>query len=262
LKTAGGLRFAENFEIMYINILETILNEETYNKLLRKQASIGRLFPNFSDRVKKVAQKGGVKLVDMQPEVWHFKVNSASKDGVRYDNYIRFLNIVEILKKWVFNRNMWVSNEEHVDYRKLAAEVMNDVDIETDCDCFADLYYGGEYIRTQRRSKYGDKENRPPVKKNPKQYGSMCKHGQLVFDVLPFYVSTFSSYLKKFYKPEIDRLEIKFKQELGGVKKATKELGKKVEEPIARKGKLPPEVEEPKEKEEIKPEETTEEEKK
>lgn len=581
--------------------LITQIFEDTYNKILRKQSSIGRLFPNFSDRVKNVAQKGGVKLIDMQPEVWHFKVNSASKDGVRYDNYVRFKNIPEVLGKWVFNRTLWLSDESHVDYRKLAAEVMNEVDLEIDCSCLvgdtkiplldgrvltiseitkeygdksfwiyssdengdfvpakaislgitknvdklvevtldnektvrctpehlfrlrdgsykeaqyltegeslmplytklekpnkkysqsylwvklnskvgkkersiwktvhrvvaetllieqkqkkveeidikkekglivhhidvnsqnnvpenlkwlgvyehwmrhakydknnriegtkkyhkdpenkikikqtrskagkigglkakekgvgffskesrhkaavnrnktywsnpenkikqslklkghignhnpksietkikmrisalkrwenseykekqfknrdpktgkfnhkvisikfikmqetipvydlsvekyqnfaldagvyvhncpADKYYGGEFIKTARNSQYGDKETRPPVKRNPKQYGIMCKHSQLMFDVLPFYVSTFSSYLKKFWKPEIDKLEIKFKEQLQGMKKATKTLAKKEEEikPLARKGKLPPEVENP-----------------
>lgn len=216
----------------YRDIIESILNEDdTYNSLLKKQASVGKLFPKFFDRVKAVAQNGGVKLVEMFPEIWHFKVDSGDEQrhsaGVKYDVYFNFKNIGEILQKWVPNRKIWLPNESHVDYRKLAAEVLNDVSVEEDCSCPSDSFWGSEYIKTKRGSQYGRKETRPPKIRNPHQYGSLCKHAQLVMDVFPFYVSTFASFLKKYWHEEIVDLEDAFRKELSGVKQATAALAAK-----------------------------------
>lgn len=208
-----------------MSIYSDILNEaDTYNSLLKKQASIGKLFPKFFDRVKAVAANGGVKLIEILPEIWHFKVNSGTKQGVKYDVYYHFTDIEEALKRWVPNRKMWLPDDSHVDYRKLAAEVMNDVHVEVDCSCKSDTFHGFEYEKTKRDSQYGRKEIRPPNIRNPKRLGAFCKHQQLVMDVLPFYVGTAASFLKKYWHEEIVDLEDSFKQTLGGMKQATSAL--------------------------------------
>lgn len=74
-------------------------------------------------------------------------------------------------------------------------------------NCPADLYYGGQYIRTQRKAKYTDPENRPPVIRNPKQYGAYCKHTQLVMDVLPMYGGTMARYLATEYEKQVEKFE-------------------------------------------------------
>ena len=212
--------------------------EVTYNEFLKKQSSIGKLYPTFGDRVKAVAKRGGVRLVEMLPEVWHFKVNSGTQEGVRYDTYMRFKNMVEVLTKWVFNKTMWLKNAEHVDYRKLAAEVMNEVDLEFDCSCPSNTYSGFKYLRTQDDAQYGDKENRPPVEKNPGGFGFACKHGMLCLQVLPFYVSTFSSFLKKYWESEILDIEDLYKQEIRAGEEENEDVPTSLEPNVAKGSKI------------------------
>lgn len=94
-------------------------------------------------------------------------------------------------------------------------------------NCPADLYWGGQYIRTQKSAKYTEPENRAPNVRNPKQYGAMCKHLQLVFDLLPHYGQTMASYLKKHYKKLIKGTEKATVKQVGMVKKVAKTLKKR-----------------------------------
>jgi len=207
-------------------LCEKILNELKYKGFLRKQKSTPRLFPTFKDRVKSVASKGGVKLQDMAAEAFHFRVSSGTKDGVQYDVFLNFKNLPEMIEKHVANKKLWTTDMEHVDYRRLAAEIFNDVDIETDCSCPADTYWGPEYIKTRRAAQYGEQENRPPRVRNPRQYGIMCKHTDLVFGTLPFYIVTLGSYLKKFYQKEVEEAENKFRREVAHIQQAAGFLSK------------------------------------
>lgn len=348
------------------NIFEYLnLNELKYNAFLRKQKSVTKLFPTFYNRVKKVEEKGGIRLVTQLPELWQFKVHSGTKEGVTYDVYVKFQNVLEVLKKYVVDQRLWNKEKTAVDYKKLSAEIMNNLDLESDCSCPADClvadtkipllngktltiaellqeydkdkefwvysvnekgnfipgkakhlgiigqvdklikitldndkyfectpnhlimlrngiykkaseliineslmplnnvrmqvyqkeyhqsnkekrnhkvknieiinlevpvdvydifvedsnnfllecgnivhnsFYGDEYMKTQRGAQFGDQENRPPRVKNPRQYGLICKHSQLVFDALPIYVTTFASFLKKFWKKDIEEI--------------------------------------------------------
>jgi len=204
-----------------------LINELRYNELMRKSRNIGRLFPRFRQRVQGVANQGGVRLADMLPETWHFIVPSETKQSVSYDVYIRFKNMDEMIKKYASDRRLWVENEERVDYQQLAAEILNNVDLEADCACKADTYWGGEYIRTTRDAQYGRQEWRPPVERNPHEYGAFCKHAQLVFEVLPMYTTTFSSYLRRYWHEEIVDVEELTKKEWAGIQAAAGELAKK-----------------------------------
>jgi Intein splicing domain len=113
------------------------INEINFNQIMRKQASIGKLFPTFPSRVRAVAAAGGVTLVEQLPETWHFKVPSSNKseNGVDYDVYCRFVNLEEMINKFAPDRRLWNKAGNFVDYRFLAAEILNAVDIETDCSC-------------------------------------------------------------------------------------------------------------------------------
>jgi len=194
---------------MFSGMMESIILELNYNGLMRKQASIGRLFPTFGQRVRKVASRGGVTLVEKLPHTWHFKVASVTtadktgNPGLQFDVYIRFVNLDEVIKQYAGDKKFWNDKKTDVDYRLLSSELMHRVDIETDCSCPADLYWGAEYIKTQRDAQYDHGEFRAPDIRNPKQYGALCKHGELVFEVLPMYVSTFASFLKEFWSEEI-----------------------------------------------------------
>jgi hypothetical protein len=212
------------------SIVEHILNEITFNDLRVKQRSIGKLFPAFGPRVKAVAANGGVHMREQMPEYWHFEVASGTKPGISYDVYVQFLNLEQMIKKYASDRRLWNKAGDDVDMRFLAAEILNKVDMKTSCSCPATLYWGQDYIRTQRDAQFGRQETRPPNIRNPRQYGAYCKHGQNVFNVLPAYTTTFASFLKKFWLDEItDTVELA-KEQTGMFKKAAIELGTRVPE--------------------------------
>lgn len=220
---------------MYSQLVEKILREITYNGIMRKQASIGRLFPTFPSRVRAVAAQGGVTLVEKMPDTWHFKVPSSKGDGVKYDVYVRFRNIEEMIKKYASDKRLWNKAGTRVNFTLLASEVLNSVDIETDCACPADLYYGGEYLKTQRKAQYDHEENRPPDVRNPKQYGIMCKHGELVFEVLPMYTTTFAEFLRMYWVDVVDNAVDAATKDMSGFRKAADELGQREKEQFDKK---------------------------
>lgn len=188
------------------------LLEYTFTDFKKKQLGITDLFPTFHDRVRKVAGKGGVLLKERFPKVWHFKVASARAGeeepaGKKYDVYVEFKNIYPLIKKHVLDKDLWKKDGSGINHRALADRIFDEVDMETSCSCPASLYWGPDYIRTQVDAQYGDQEDRPPKVRNPREKGVLCKHGDLVFDVLPVYKSTFARHLIEFYKKSIEAIE-------------------------------------------------------
>jgi len=217
---------------MSINSLyEAIINEINFNRLKTKQKSIGKLFPEFGQRVKAVASHGGVQMREMMPEHWHFTVTSGTKDGVKYDVYVQFNNIPEMIKKYAGDKSLWVKDGSRPNYNLLAAEILNSVDMKLSCSCPADLYWGGAYIKTQRDAQFGRQEDRPPNIRNPRQYGAYCKHTELLTSVLPNYTSTFASFLKKYWSDEVDDTVELIQQQRAEVGAVADELGKMADEP-------------------------------
>lgn len=188
------------------------LCEVTMAALKKGQLDITRLFKNFPDRVKDVASSGGAKVSEAGRDFWRFGVASASEKGKKYDVPLFMTNIVTLLRQHVANNSLWVSDGSKVDLNKLAAAMYSDVDYKLTCTCPAFQFYGGAYQATKDGYKYGKKEVRPPVKRNPKEYGVACKHLQLVMDVLPFYRQSFARYLKEYYGSDISALEKEFKE--------------------------------------------------
>jgi hypothetical protein len=180
------------------------LLEYNYKQALRKQRSITSLFPTFGDRVRKVMRNGGPRMVGITSKGWEFTVASGTETGKEYIVDVEFENIedtlVEILKttREVFNR------DNTVNYRKLADEFIDEVDIQWKCSCPADLYYGKQYIRTQRDANVPPPENRRPKIRNPKEYGFSCKHLETVLEKFPHYVMTMAKWLKEKYGNIID----------------------------------------------------------
>lgn len=207
----------------------TQLLEYTYNNMVRKQQSITSLFPTFYKRVRDVKDAGRVTLVSQYPDVWQFKVPSSGSKG-DYTVYLRFKNIEEMLSQFVPNVKLWNVEKTDVDYNKLGPEVINKVDMEFDCSCPADTYWGAEYIKTQKGAQFGHQEYRPPKVRNPKQYGAVCKHQQALLDKLPSYNFTFNGFLKKFYSKEVKEIFDQALKVVGGIKKIAAEL-KPVEKP-------------------------------
>jgi len=218
------------------NVQEALrhLLELTYSGLVNKQKNITKLFPTFYQRVKKVADNGGVKLFDMDANKWHFKINSGTEKGKKYDAYINWKTLPQKIKKFGTDKAMWNKEETALDLRKLAAKILYDTDLETVCSCPADLYWGGQYIRTQKKAKYTSPEDRPPNIRNPQQHGAYCKHLGLLMSVLPMYVATLASYMKMHYKEDIAKVEkavgIKGKEEDFDKQKKEVEADKKKED--------------------------------
>jgi hypothetical protein len=219
------------------------LIEATLAQVARKQKSITRLFPDFFTNPEKlpgIIAKGGLRMTGMEKDTWKFNVHSGSEEGKWYEVVLRWKNIVPEIQRGIQDRRNWTKpkdGQRRVNLKKLAAYIFKKADIELDCECPADTYYGGDYIRTQPRysAKYGDQENRPPDKRNPKQYGAHCKHIQALYKVLPWYKTTMAQWLKKEYNAVIQKAEKKASAELTGFQQAAKALGKRKTEAVATK---------------------------
>jgi len=187
---------------MYHNIFELV-----YNDLANAQKSITRLFPKFKQRVDAVANNGGSVLVDKGPDRWKFEVSSGTKPGVSYDVYVQWVNPEETLKELVLDPTYWKEDFSGLNMMKLAMGFMDNCDIKVYCNCPADLYWGGQYIRTRKNAKYTSPENRPPDVRNPRQFGAFCKHLQLTMDTLHAHGGTCVKWLNDYYGKLIARLQ-------------------------------------------------------
>lgn len=197
------------------------IKEATLSDIHRKQKSVTRLFPTFFDRERQVELMGGIKLVDIDDDNFHFKVHSGTKKDVWYDCMLHFKNVKELLGKLVMNRKLWVTDRSKVDLRKIAAEFAAHIDVQIFCSCPADLYYGGHYIRSRPKydAKYTDPENRPPDERNPHQYGAHCKHLQAVMKALPWYTGTIAKWLRDFYANDIIKFEEQARKQFGPMRR-------------------------------------------
>lgn len=196
------------------------LLEFTFNDVARKQRSITSLFPTFFTRVRNVNNKGGVRLVKVEKEKWVFKVHSGTKNTVWYDVIMYFDILPSMIIKYSKDKMLWVKDGSRVDHNKLAKKIFFETDLKMSCSDPSFLYYGFDYILTQRDAKYGDPENRSPDIKNPKQYGAVCKHIQALLNVLPAYLGSFAKFLSIAYKSEITSAENTVKQEAERFSKA------------------------------------------
>lgn len=232
------------------DLLEKIL-EATASDIRRKHRSIKRLFPDFDAKTKGVEDKGGLRLEDQDAATWKFRIHSGTKSDVWYDAYLSFKDVKSTLEKMVKDRRFWVANKTRVDLRKLAKEFMNKADIQLFCSCPADLYWGGQYIRSLDKydAKYSGREERPPSVRNPKKYGMVCKHLDRLLKVLPFYGSTLAKWIKDFYAKDIAKWEQESQEEFMGVARAAQAaIAKRREEPEVEEPEEPevePEKEEP-----------------
>jgi hypothetical protein len=211
------------------DMVNSIINEIAYGDVLAKQRSITSLFPTFHDRVKKVANNGGVRLEDVDEEEWKFRVHSSDKN-IWYQDMVRFKDIEDAIKHHVSNKKLWKKDGSGVDYRLLGTEVLYDCDMELYCSCPAFLYWGSAYILTKRLAKYTEPEDRRPKIRNPREYGAMCKHLQLVFNVLPFYTNTMSKYIKAYYDSTVKSMEKEIQKRDAELKRGAEFLKRREEE--------------------------------
>lgn len=221
------------------------LNEAAVGDLLRKQKSITKLFPKFYDRVKAVAGRGGIRPVSQGKNEWVFKVHSGTKDGVWYDVTVRFLNILALLNAYADEKDMWREDESGLDRGKLARQIYLNVKLQTRCSCPADLYWGKQYIRSRPGldANVPPPEDRPPVVRNPHEYGAFCKHTQLMVNLLPLYRGSFAKFLEKYWGKELMELEKTARKRDAGVLPPTVPKARQVKRrtrPEVKQGARPP----------------------
>lgn len=231
------------------SLIERIIAELNLGGVINKQRSINKLFPPFQDRVKDVSTMGGLRMVSARPQLWYFQVHSGTKTNKWYDQVLRFKDIDKVIKDKAKNRMLWKPDKSGVDIRLLAREVLQTCDLELRCSCPAFQYWGPAYILTQRDAKYKPPETRRPRIRNPKEYGAVCKHYQLLLDYLFSYGGTMETYLQTFYAKQIADAEDEARVGLKGFQKVAKDLtGKEVKPEVE-----PVEVE-PEEEPEVTPE--------
>jgi len=206
--------------------------EDTLAQLIRKQKTITRLFPTFWDRVEKVADNGGVHLIDEKPNLWIFSVASGTDKDKSYKIYVEFPDYVDKMKQAVKDIRVWNSNKSDVDLRKLGAWLFQNLNFKFRSDDPSFQYWGPAYILTKRKSIYGEEEPRPPIKRNPRQYGAYDKHTALVIKALPMYVTTLGGMAKRYYKKEFEQAKQEAQKEFGKVQNIAKELKKRQEQNV------------------------------
>jgi hypothetical protein len=204
----------------------TRIDEAPVGDIMRKQKSIYNLWPEFDDRVDAVSAAGGIRLIEEGEDTWRFEIASATHPGHKYHAILNFSDIGKEIYDKAKDKTLWNKDGTHVDYNKLAKAIIDDVDVKVDHpDCPAYLYWGQKYINTQRATAYRDPENRAPKVRNPKEYGALCKHLQLLFEQLPFYTGTFAKMLKRYHSQHVQEVEAEANKTSGGVAKAADFLG-------------------------------------
>ena len=107
-----------------------------------------------------------------------------SKNGKKYAQHIKLLDYEKY------------RNDSSLNYNQ-RADAMLKGDLSVNCNCPANLYYGGAYLLTKAGAKWGRKERRPPSIKNPRQRGVGCKHLIRALQVMPFYRNEVASAMKQ-----------------------------------------------------------------
>jgi hypothetical protein len=165
------------------------------------------LWPEFPERVRSVAENGGVKLVSEEPGILHFKVSSGTKAGVKYDCTVSFEDIEDQIKMFTRDKKLWKRDGTGIDLRLLSTKLMHEGDIHVHCTCPAFQYWGMHYIATKYKSVYGHGENKRPGVRNPRERGLLCKHLELAIEVLPMYNATMARHIKTYYEDVVRDIE-------------------------------------------------------
>lgn len=212
-------------------IFEQIVDEVAVSGIVRKQRSITSLFPTFPARVQKVGDMGGIRLIKSKPDVWEWDIHSGTKEGVWYQGRLQFKDMNVLIAKHAADMRLWTQDKKHVDLRKLAKAILFDADVKISCSCPAAQYWGPNYILSKPKydAKYGRQETRRPRVRNPREYGMLCKHLQVLINVLPFYITTMATWLKEQFSSQIAFVEKDTLKTKGGFKAAAAELKRRKE---------------------------------
>jgi hypothetical protein len=159
-------------------------------------------------------------------------VHSGTQEGKWYSDKLQFKDMNVLIAHHAADMRLWTENKTHVDLRKLAKAILFDADVKLSCSCPAAQYWGPNYILSKPKydAKYGRQEDRRPKVRNPKEYGMLCKHLQVLINVLPFYITTMATWLKEQFASQIAYIEKDTIKTKGGFKAAAAELKRRKEE--------------------------------
>lgn len=212
------------------------LSEATLSDLIKKNVTVRMLFPDREDRVMEIGKRGGCRLRGMDEETLYFSLHwgrYGPDHGLPewYDVVWRFKNVEDVIRKYAVDPSIKRQDGKTPDLRKLAVKVLNTADIEESCNCPSDLVHGFRYIRTKMKAQFGEKETRPPVKRNPGQRGAVCKHGEALVDrYLPFFGQTIANWLNRYWLKTIeDAVRSKAEKDQAS---GEKQIGTKAKQPI------------------------------
>jgi hypothetical protein len=152
--------------VMSEDSIDTILESVDFENILA-EATMSDLVRNVDSGSKKRAAKVDYKFKEMKDGgllVFQTTSGTRNDNDMWYTQYIRLVAFDEVM-----DGNEDASLQDKV--RLLLQEP-----IEVYCDCPAFLYYGFAYMGSILDYKYGKDEDRKPVKRNPKEEGSVCKH--------------------------------------------------------------------------------------
>ena len=239
--------------------IESKLQEMKFEELKREQASIFKLFPSFQDRVRQVKNKGGAKMTREDATHWYFSVASASTPGKTYEVTVEFTDLNKVLLAKIADLKNWRADKQGLNFNIFPRDVFFNTDLKLGSNSPGDLYWGQSYLRTQKDVQAGAPEDRSPEIRNPEHAGLYGKHVAVVMEVMPFYISTFGQFLKKFYGKTINAEITKIMGERNKMTQAANALTQKKQEQEAQvkaakpanmfqRGEVPPAKPNPEEK--------------
>lgn len=218
------------------------IDELSLAAMNRKQSSIRKLWPDFDNKVSGVRGAGAFHhgLASARPEkdgiLWNFECASVSTPGRKYPFDVFFEDTTGWIKR-AEELGAVTGDGKHIDTVQLARRIMKEGDVRIYHECPAWHWWGFHYMFTQDDAIYDPQgqhaENIPPDVRNPRRRGYMCKHGQVLLQIVPAYYTTLAKHIKSFYKDEIADAEVLLRGEQDDeapVERGEKQLPNKQEE--------------------------------
>lgn len=159
--------------------LRSYLGEATYTEIANL------IDPNFLNQKVRAAQLQRVEYVGFNQDIMQFQIPSSEydKNHLKYGNLVKFDEWEEIGQDGSLTAPekarmlLWVGN------------------IKLHCTCPSFLYWGYQAILTVLDAAVYP-EDRFPKTRNPRELGSVCKHLNLLLQVLPFQSGRIASEIK------------------------------------------------------------------
>lgn len=163
------------------------LHEANYKKIT------SMIDENFLQQRIRAAALEGVQLSSINDElgemIFFVKSSLYRRNSTIYANTVRF-------KEWND-----VVDETDLNPIGRARLLMFDGNLELNCTCPSFLYHGYRFLLTRNDASIFD-EPRPPIVRNPRQRGIICKHMNRVIKAFPFYASDLAAHIKKHHDTE------------------------------------------------------------